>query len=313
MSDSRGAAELNDAQQAVLSLIGAPRNQRPSFEPGLRERLASEMEHRLGPVAANLAEGDSLFASKHTLSSVHGCEARFLAAQHQPFAWTVPMARGTVVHKAIELSVTWPGEPAPIDIIDEAIARLENDDSSLAEFLQGCTEGDLADLGSQVNAMFSDFQEDWPPLQREWRPVAESRVRVELSARRIVLAGRVDLTLGRSEGRVAGKVLVDFKTGGFNLSHMEDLRFYALLETLKHGTPPRLVASYYLDQARFHTEDVTVGILEAAAARTADGVSRIAELADSPDSAVKRTGRDCRWCLLLDNCREGTSYLEDYG
>ncbi len=310
MGDSLRPAQFNDAQQSVITLIGANREQRPVFESGLRDRLAAELNQQLEPTAARLTEDDPLFVSKYRLSSVHGCEARFVAEEDEPFAWSVPMARGTVVHKAIELSVTWRGEPAPIDIVNEAIARLENDDGSLADFLQGCSEADLADLRAQVNALFADFQEDWPPLKPGWRPVAESRVRVELSGRRVVLSGKVDLTLGRSDGHVAGKVLVDFKTGGFHLSHMEDLRFYALLEAIKHGTPPRLVATYYLDQARFQVEPVTVEMLDAAVARTVDGAARIVALAEHPVDTVKRTGPDCRWCPLLEGCTEGTEHLE---
>ena len=34
---------------------------------------------------------------------------------------------------------------------------------------------------------------------------------------------------------------IDLKTGGFSPSHREDLRFYALVETLRLGVPPRLL------------------------------------------------------------------------
>ena len=60
-----------------------------------------------------------------------------------------------------------------------------------------------------------------------------------------MLSGKYDLTLGTSEpvgeageGMRAGKVIVDLKTGLRNLTDREDLRFYALIETLLVGVPP---------------------------------------------------------------------------
>jgi hypothetical protein len=104
-------------------------------------------------------------------------------------------------------------------------------------------------------------------------------------------------------------VLVDFKTGAFAPSHVDEMRFYALLDTLRVGTPPRLVATYYLESGQPHPERVSVDLLEAAAARTIDGVVRLAELRRAPDDAVKRTGTACRWCPVLDSCAEGAAHL----
>ena len=92
-----------------------------------------------------------------------------------------------------------------------------------------------------------------------------------------MLSGKPDLTLGQPEGTVAGKVIIDFKTGRFSPSHREDLRFYALLEALRI-LPPRLLATYYLDQGRFHPEEVTRDLLLSAAERVIDGAHRYVEL-----------------------------------
>ncbi len=93
-----------------------------------------------------------------------------------------------------------------------------------------------------------------------------------------MFSGKVDLTLGHPEGNRAGKVLIDLKTGGFSPQHLEDLRFYALIETIRLGTPPRRVATYYLDQGKFVPEDITNDVLFAAAARLIDGTTKIVEV-----------------------------------
>jgi PD-(D/E)XK nuclease superfamily len=297
--------ELNPAQRLVLDLLGATDAERPTFDPGLGAELRLELERALAPVAAGLADGEQLFVNKHQLSQVHGCEARHLAELDEPFTWTVPKARGTVAHKAIELAVWWKGEPVPADLVAETLAKSAGGSDSLSDWLRTCGDLARAELQGEATERVTSFLECFPPLKTRWRPALEGRMRVELFDGRIILAGKYDLSLGAAQGSTAGKVIVDFKTGGFAPTHVDEMRFYALLDTIKIGTPPRLVATYYLDAARAHPEAVTVDVLEAAVARTGDGVNRIAELAADRELAVKRTGPACRWCPILSECDEG--------
>ena len=65
-------------------------------------------------------------------------------------------------------------------------------------------------------------------------------------------------------GRESRRVIVDFKSGGHSPVHRDDLRFYALIETLVHDVPPRRLVTYYLDDAECEVEEVTIGVLRAA-------------------------------------------------
>ena len=76
-------------------------------------------------------------------------------------------------------------------------------------------------------------------------------MRVDLCDERIVLRGKYDLALGRAQGTEARVLIVDFKTGDRHGSHLDDLRYYALLETIRNGVPPFRVATYYLDASTF--------------------------------------------------------------
>jgi hypothetical protein len=105
-------------------------------------------------------------------------------------------------------------------------------------------------------------------------------------------------------------LIVDLKTGWSYPHHFDDLRFYALLQTLKTGVPPYRVASYYLDSATFHHEDVTPATLEIAAGRAVDGVRKIARLLEDGSEAAINPGPACRWCRLRDDC-EGPGQLPD--
>jgi hypothetical protein len=300
----------NPAQQQVIDLLGRG-EAAPVFAADLVVRLRTELEDAIAPLAPQLG-GEPLWISKHSLSTVHGCEANFVASAGT-FTWSVPSARGTVAHKAIELSVHWRGDAAPAVLVDEALARLADDDRSLARFLQSLQEAERAQLRADTSDLTAKFLECFPPLRASWWPVTESRVRVELLDGLVVLAGKVDLTLGRPEPGVATKVIIDLKSGRALPAHRDDLRFYALVEALRLGVPPRMLATYELDTARAHPEAVTSAVLEAAVRRTAAGVARIVALLRNDDTPSVRPGAACRWCPLKTTCPEGMVHLEESG
>lgn len=299
------------AQQEVLDALGARPHERPEFDPRLRAALRGELEERLAPIAERVPAGETLWVSKHLLSSVHGCEDRFLADDAEEFAWTPATARGVVSHKAIELSISWRGDPAPGDLVEEGIARLIASTDGVGSYLARLGEGERAELHGEAVERVAKFLECFPPLEARWRPVAESRLRSDLCNDRIVLSGKVDLTVGRAEGLRAGKVLIDLKTGGFAPSHQEDLRFYALIEALRIGVPPRLLATYYLDGGRLQGELVTEAVLATAVERVVQGTQLAMELRHDGRAPVLRAGPACRWCSIQAGCPTGQAWLEE--
>jgi len=300
----------NPAQAEVLAVLGARPHERPAFDPRLRTELRQGLERRLAPVAERVPDGQTLWVSKHLLSSVHGCEGLFLAQDEEEFAWTPQTARGTVAHKAIELSVSWRGDPSAGELVDESIARLIAGSDRIGDYLGGLGEGERAELHGEASERVNMFLECFPRLEPRWRPVAESRLRADLNDDKIVLSGKVDLTVGRAEGVRAGKVLIDLKTGGFAPSHREDLRFYALIETLRLGVPPRLLASYYLDGGRLQEEVVSEDTLAVAFERVVAGADAAVALRHERREPVLRPGAPCRWCPKRSECDVGQHYLE---
>jgi hypothetical protein len=309
--DAARDSGLNPAQQSIIEVLGAPRHERPQFDPRLRAQLRAELEERLAGVAAEVPDGSSLWIGKRSLTSVHGCEGSYLADEAIDFVWTTVTALGTVAHKAIELSVHWRGDPAPGELVDEALARLIASTDRINEFLGAMTEGERAELRSGAVERVTMFLECFPPLKPHWRPVTESRLRADLCNDKIVLSGKVDLTVGRADGVRAGKVLLDLKTGGFSPSHRDDLRFYALLETIRIGVPPRLLASYYLDGGRLQEELVNEDVLATAIERVVRGAEAIAELKQGLREAVLRPGPPCRWCAVRATCAVGGAWIEE--
>ena len=310
MDDDPEVSGPNPAQAEVLAALGARPHERPEFDPRLRAELRAELEDRLAPVAEHLPDKEVLWVSKHLLSSVHGCEGFFLARDAEEFAWSTQTARGTVSHKAIELSVSWRGDPSAGELVDEAIARLVAGDARIGDYLGGLREGERAELHGEATERVNMFLECFPKLEPRWRPVAESRLRADLNADRIVLSGKVDLTVGRPDGMRAGKVLVDLKTGGFSPSHREDLRFYALVETLRLGVPPRLLGTYYLDGGRLQQEPVSEPLLRGALERVVDGAHAAVALLHGGRPPELKAGPPCRWCPQRHTCDVGRRFLE---
>jgi hypothetical protein len=293
---------LNPTQQRTLELLR--RSPEPVvFDPeviaGLCSGIAEAVEHFAERVAA--ASTDGLWMSKAKIASVLGCEYHHL--HPAPFDWTPATAAGTVAHRAIELLVGWRGEPTPAVLVDEAIERLVTAPGTIGDWLAQMSEADRADLVNNAVDRIVKFTESFPPLTKRFIPVAESSVRYPESGP-IVLAGKTDLTLGRAENGEARKVIIDLKTGGMWPQHLDDLRFYALLETMRIGIPPRKVAGFYLDAGRAVVEDVTIDTLRSAAHRTLDALGRAVELIEGREP-TRQGQSSCRWCPHIGECATG--------
>src|SRR5690348_12269981 len=122
------------------------------------------------------------------------------------------------------------------------------------------------------------------------------------------LSAKVDLMLGAASGMEARALVIDLKTGDPYRNHLDDLRFYALLHTLRLGVPPFRVASYYLDSATFHPEDITEDVLFGAARRVAEGARRILELESGVKAPTITEGPPCAWCQLRSTCEGGVRW-----
>ncbi|MAT07469.1 MAG: hypothetical protein CL424_20785 [Acidimicrobiaceae bacterium] len=304
MAEMATGVELTPLQHKTLALLRRapdPVVFDQGFIAELRRDVDEAFEHfheRLGST--------TLFVSKHRVSSVLGCEAQHVHPDE--FAWSPAVAGGQVAHRAIQLGVNWRGDPVPADLVDEAIVRLSDDDSSLGDWIERLGEADRADLTGFAVDKVIKFSECFPPLDRRAAPTTESSVRWPNEGP-IVLSGKVDLSIGRPAGAESRKVIIDLKTGWVAPKHREDLRFYALVETLRTGVPPRKLASFYLDAGEPVVEDVTERTLVTATRRTLDAVNAEIELQVEGRAPVKRPGVSCKWCPLSTECDEGQAYL----
>jgi len=295
---------LTPAQESTLALL------RKSGDPIVfDEAFVSELRQQASEALADFADrldGATIFVTKHTLAGVFGCETQFMTPDE--FEWNPARARGQVAHRAIQLLLNWRGEAVPAELVDEAIARLINEEKGLTPWLEAAGEGDLADLRAMATDRVTKFMECFPPLDPRSRPVTESATQWPIDGP-ILLRGRADLTMGKPVARESRKVIVDLKTGRVVARHREDLRFYALVETLSRQVPPRKLASFYLDSAQPIVEDVTENMLRSTLLRVLDGIHAVIELRSEGRPPTKSPGAPCRWCPLAATCDEGRAYL----
>ena len=306
--------QLNPAQSEVVDDLMQLGVERPTFRPQLRAELRELLESALADLVRPPGMGERTWVNKAALAQVLACEAYYASEAGSGFpGWNKKTARGSVVHKALELSVAMREPVPPLVLVDHALDSLQADDRSLSAWLVDANPLEVAELRAAANDTVAKFFECWPTLQRGWSPRSETQIGVDLCDQAVKLTAKVDLVLGIANGMEARALVVDLKTGDAYPAHVDDLRFYALVHTLRVGVPPFRVASYYLDTASFHAEDVTEELLFAAARRAADGVRKITDLERGVREATITEGRQCSWCDLRASCEGASRWAAAHG
>jgi hypothetical protein len=297
--------QLTDPQRRTLErLIGTA--DRPIFAADLRQRLVDRIE----VAARELELRDAIWLGKEALNQLARCEGRFaskLQGEDPPFEQSVNTAAGVLAHKAIEVDVGAREDLDPHAVAATAADRLAEREERFAEYWRGRSAPEQDELLMDVVRTVTLFQASFPPLRelrREMAPVTELPMRAELLGGELTISGKIDLVLGvpdRLEPSRATRLAVDLKTGGAWPEYAEDMRYYALLMTLRFGVPPYRVASLFLGSGEWQAEDVTEETLfhaadrVIAAARTAGALLRGREPVLTP-------GAWCGWCPRAFTC-----------
>lgn len=288
------------------TLLALRRSEEPLiFDTEFVDELTADFARAVDEMAERVDE--DVFLSKRRIAGALGCEEQYLLADD--FAWNPRIAGGQIAHRAIQLAVHWSADPIPTTLVDEAIERLMNEPGNpgLSDWLIDLSPADHADLRHFASEKVANFQECFPTLEPQYYVRTESLVKWRRGP--VTLSGKADLTLGRPRGTESTKLIIDLKTGRPSPQHSQDLRFYALLETLKTGVPPRKLATFYLDSGEPAAEAVTEGVLEAASRRTLDGLNAHIALTVEGRDPVRRAGPHCNWCPLLPDCEPGQEYI----
>jgi hypothetical protein len=298
--------QLTPAQQETLDIVRGDPTRRPTVAPGLRNELQSALDEATADIDIRLV------ITKNKLNKVHQCEGHYMAIDN--FSWRPANARGTIAHKAIELSVGGVKQVHPTALVDMAIRRLCEDpiSESLAEYLRKADDAERAELRSAATDLVIGFLEMFPPLQPHWIPHSEASTKAFTGPKKnIDVRGKIDLKLGALTAHKANTVIVDMKTGSPSFTDLDDLRLYALLETLRTGVPPFQWANVYVAAGRTEAEQLSEAILWTTMRRLIDGIVKIARLERATARPVLTPGMGCRFCPERETCSAAASELRD--
>jgi hypothetical protein len=296
---------LTDPQRRTLEqLIGT--GARPTFPAGLPQRLRDRIEEAV----RGLELREPLWLGKEKLNDHVRCEGKFQSAvsgEAPPFEHSARSAAGVLLHKAIEVEVGSREALDPHAMAEVAAARLLDREDRFQEYWLPLPMAEQDELLMEVVRRVTLFQASFPPLKdlrRELSPVSELRVKAELLGGDLTLSGQIDLVLGapdRLEPMRATRLAVDLKSGNAYPEFAEDMRFYALLMTLRFGVPPYRAASLFLESGSWQAEDVTEEALHHAADRVIAAVRTVAALANGREPALT-AGPYCGWCPRAAAC-----------
>jgi hypothetical protein len=152
-------------------------------------------------------------------------------------------------------------------------------------------------LRAEVDRQAEGLRRRWPPLDPAWLPRTRECLRVPLAGGGLELVTRVDLAIGRPAGDEASVALVDVTSGCRRPVHRYDRHLSALAETLRSGTPPFAVATYFTRSGELDVDPVTVELLVAAARRCRTGIDVLTSSRDAGAPPVAIQGpASFRWC-----------------
>lgn len=312
MLDQRERTRLAPVQRQVLEDLLAVDAPRPLADREAGPRLRARLDVGLAHVAALLPPGGAPFVLGKSALDALDCDGRFLDRTERPFSWAPAMVAGTLAHTgiAVDLAGGWARDPS--EVVRHAWQTFATSGTPAGHYLAELCGVEADALRGRALNLIVEFREIFPPLP-DWVTIrTEPDLVTRLLDGRLCLRGKPDLAIGRALH--AGRrrlLLVDLKTGRRNpLRDRADMRFYALLATLKYGVAPFRVATFYLDEAGWDAEDVDDDVLEAAARTVVEKAARAVRLtwARPQDRELRLVpGPGCHWCGRAADCPERSS------
>jgi len=296
---------MSPPQRRVFHELLAVGARRPPHDPELANEVREFLHERTGEVGGYRPNGARGLRLNKTSLAALDCEGRYLDLLDSAFAWSPQTVLGTLVHRAVELDQAGRRTRDVPAVITQAWGDFAQKGESAGEYLATLPGVEADALRAEAGARLIEFRECFPLVPPTWTVRLEPRLTVHLHRGAVELLGKPDLLFGGAHHAERRMLLIDLKTGRRSSKDREDMRFYALLATLKYGDAPFRVATYYLDEAAWDAEEIDAEALEAAARSVADRANRAARLTwQRPEDSALRllAGPSCRWCGRAPTC-----------
>jgi len=262
--------------------------------------LIAELRADLDRLALEMPNWIQFRVTKRTLSEMARCEGLYVAGEQSPWpGWSVPLARGTLLHDAASVWLMADPDLSPVDAVNATFAqRAGKDRDSLGEWLRTADPFVLADLRQAVNNAMNLFVRDLAGLQGMADIRTDQRIRVGFRNGRLQLVNAPDITVGLAEARVS----IELKTGRVDGVHLAEAMFGALVETLRFGQAPDRVVLWDLTSGEGVGYDVRPDDLRATARRTIGLVKRAVNVSAGYVEPLLNPGPYCRYCPDTETC-----------
>lgn len=306
MSRTVAILTLVSGVDVLRALRGDPAA-RPAPEPGLVAAARTHLEAAAAAWAEAVPPGVVVRVTKAAVAGVRRCEVRHLAElarQDGPGGEpeSPAVVRGRLVD-ALFRQVATTGRAGPDPVADGLVAcAAEGEEVDTAFAALGGAEREQ--VRAEVEAASAALVAAWPALPAGAGLRTQERVLVALAGGRVLLSGRPDLAVGRPTRRRAGVLVVEAKSGRFRPSHLEELRFYVLLEALRWGVAPFRAVVWSLGDGRLEGLDVDADLVWSETLRVADAITRLTRLAagEAPRASANPL---CPSCPRLAGCPDG--------
>ncbi len=292
----------------LLALLRRPDFERAEVDPTLAVQARLVLEEAVAP---HLPFDSPLRVTKEVVRRVLRCETHLLAQLGSDSGYfpSAAMVKGAMADRLFTQVLA--GFGVGDDVVAAALesadaagdARLRRDWDRL-----GLQEQNEVRTG--LESIAAGLLERWPDLPSGALPRLQEALRVELCGGAVILAGRVDLLLGRPRSGRVGTIMLDAKAGSTRTDHRDDALWYCLLETLRSGLPPFQIGNYYLSSGGLDLHTVTPEDLDRATSRVADALARLSRLAAGGE-ARRSPGPLCPWCPVYATCEDGRAHLHD--
>jgi hypothetical protein len=254
----------------VLALLRGDSSRRPLVDPGLSGGLRDWLEDGICSLASKLTA--PLVLNKGTLRDAMAGRSDRTNVGGQPVNHS--MALGAMMDVLFRQLVTIGRIEDPIKDGIGAL-RIDPRRCEIVDFVNGLTGREQAEFKEELQAQTATLLNRWPQLSPAWLPRTQERIAIPLAGGDVVLVGVVDLIVGAPSAGRASVGLIELKSGRARIEDRDDLRFYALLETLRSGAPPFRVATFYTRTGQVDAEDIDDETLISSVRRVLTAIERI--------------------------------------
>ena len=256
----------------------------------------------------DIAPGERIAVSATLYVTFRSCPQQALGRLQGEYPEdSIASFRGSLAHRIFARHLTYGPIPDQdvIQVCREEIGSREGHLNMKLAPLDLNRPSKLAPILAEVGDLYARFKR----FPTDGFQAAEVSLEADIGGE-VILRGRVDAIFDDPSG---ASVIIDWKTGAWLEDSEPQLEFYSLLWALDRGVLPSRAEAVSVQTGERRGVEPTVDRVEIVAQEIASMVEMLRAAFESGADVERRAGPHCRWCPLLDRCREGTAAIQILG